>query len=422
MQALITARHGSRDVLLFLDLDERTTAEDLGERLAAEVGAPRGSTMYVDGSPVPTRRGDGAEVLVAASGVRNGTVVTFAADPAGSNGILGGPVDLCVTGGTGTGTVVRLGVGESVVQVGQDGRVRVDEPREGGQAAVAVVVALDGGVRVRRVPDPRSAARPVHLDRLEDPLGEEEAPWAAGTQLRIGPSVLTVQAATRPDADLRPAAQPGHLDYNRPPRLLPPMPVTHFRLPAEPAPPAPAPGDGPADTDPVGGVPFDQLPPATQTEVRRLRQADRAAREALKGGMTPEMREQIGRALGFIEETPPAAEDVTARVSQLTSSLADAQRANMVLLAAPDAGARAASLLDSRSFTESIAGLEPTDSAGITAAIKTWIDAHPEHRAAPALPPAPGPGRPGGDQRSSGKSGLEAAVAAALPTTGAQRG
>ncbi|GAB2480288.1 FtsK/SpoIIIE domain-containing protein [Promicromonospora xylanilytica] len=238
MQALITARYGVRDVLLSLDLDERTTAEDLGERLAAEVGAPRGSTMYVDGFPVPTRYGTGDDVLVASSGVRDGAVVTFTADPAGAHGVTGGPVDLCVTGGASAGAVVRLGVGESVVQVGHDGRVRVDEPREGGLAAIAVVVALDGGVRVRRVPDPRSAASQVHLDRLDDPLGEDEAPWATGTQLRIGGCVLTVQPATRPDADLRPAAQPGHLDYNRPPRLLPPMPATHFRLPAEPSPPA----------------------------------------------------------------------------------------------------------------------------------------------------------------------------------------
>jgi S-DNA-T family DNA segregation ATPase FtsK/SpoIIIE len=242
VQALITARHGVRETLLTLELDERTTAADLAERLAAEVGAPRGSTMYVDGRPVPTSYGPGQEVRVAESGVRDGAVVTFAGDASltdgRANGMAGGPVDLCVTGGTGAGAVVRLGVGESTVQIGNDGRVRVDEPREGGLAAIAVVVALDGAVRVRRVPDPRSAGRLVHLDRLEEPLGEDEAPWATGTQLRIGPSVLTVQPATRPDADLRPAVEPGHLDYNRPPRLLPPMPATHFRLPAEPQPPA----------------------------------------------------------------------------------------------------------------------------------------------------------------------------------------
>lgn len=252
MHALITTRHGAREALLSLDLDERTSTADLAERLAAEVGAPRGSTMYVDGRvvwdggvqdrPEPDRPApDGgravAGTLVAASGIRDGAVVTFG-EPDLRGGVLGGPVDLCVTGGTGAGSVVRLGVGESVLQVGPDGRVRVDEPREGGRPAVVVVVALDGGVRVRRLPDPRSAGHAIHLDRLEEPLGEDEAPWAVGTQLRIDPSVLTVQPATRPDADLRPAKEPGHLDYNRPPRLLPPMPATHFRLPAEPIPPA----------------------------------------------------------------------------------------------------------------------------------------------------------------------------------------
>lgn len=240
MHALITTRHGSRETILSLDLDERTKGAELAERLAAEVGAPRGSTMYVDGRQALSGQVTGPEPLAAHSGIRDGAVVTFA-DPGTTGAAAGGPVDLCVTGGLGTGAVVRLGVGESIMQVGPDGRVRVDEPREGGLAAAAVVVGLDGGVRVRRIPDPRSAARPIHLDGSEEPLDEDGAAWPAGTQLRIGPSVLTVQSATRADADLRPATEPGHLDYNRPPRLLPPMPATHFRLPAEPV----APGRNP---------------------------------------------------------------------------------------------------------------------------------------------------------------------------------
>jgi hypothetical protein len=120
--------------------------------------------------------------------------------------------------------------------------------------------------------------------------------------------------------------------------------------------------------------------------------------------------------LGFVDSTPdPAA--VTARVSELTSQNADLARANMVLVTAQDVGARAASLLDSRSFTESIAGLEPTDSAGIKTAIQTWLTAHPEHRATgtPALPPTPGsPGHTG--EKSAVKPGLAGAIASALNT------
>lgn len=198
------------------------------------------------------------------------------------------------------------------------------------------------------------------------------------------------------------------------PAPTPPAPAA----PAQPTPPPapPATGGDPEIEAPVGGVAFADLPAETQAEVRRLRQADRANRAALAAGMTEERRTELGKLLGFVDDTPdPAA--VTARVSELTSRNAELARANMVLVTAQDVGARAASLLDSRSFTESIASLEPTDSAGITAAIQTWLTAHPEHRAtpAPALPPTPGsPGHAG--EKSAVKPGLAGAIASALTT------
>ncbi|MBE1877258.1 FtsK/SpoIIIE domain-containing protein [Myceligenerans pegani] len=237
MRVLITAHHGVREALLWLEVDEATPVADLAERIAAEVGAPRGAALFVDDVAVPATAAGGEPVLAADSGLRDGARITFT-PPADQGAGGGGPVDLCVTGGLGAGAVVRLGVGESVLQIGPDGRVRVDERREGGLPAVAVVVALDGRVTVRRIPEPRSAGQAVHHDRLAEPLGEDDVEWPAGTQLRLGPSVLTVQSATRADADLRPGKEPGTLDYNRPPRLLPPDPATHFRLPAEPPPPA----------------------------------------------------------------------------------------------------------------------------------------------------------------------------------------
>ncbi|MBL0886552.1 FtsK/SpoIIIE domain-containing protein [Myceligenerans indicum] len=243
MRVLITARHGAREALLSLDVDEATRPADLAERLGAEVGAAPGSAMFLDGRQVvpaggPQDRPEAEVMPVADAGLRDGAVVTFLPPGPALGAAAGGPVDLCVTGGAGAGAVVRLGVGESVLQVAPDGRVRVDERHEGGLAALAVVVALDGRVSVRRLPDPRSAAQSVLHDRLAEPLGDQDVSWPPGTQVRIGPSVLTVQPATRADADLRPGKEPGTLDYNRPPRLLPPMPATRFRLPAEPRPPA----------------------------------------------------------------------------------------------------------------------------------------------------------------------------------------
>ena len=242
MRMLITARHGAREALLSLDVDEMTPVDELAERLGAEVGAPPGAAMFADGHQVAAPRPPGGSEPVPGppvvrSGLRDGVVVTFTSPP-GRDVPTGGPVDLCVTGGLGSGAVVRLGVGESAVRVGPDGVLTVDGPPVAGRAAIAVVVALDGRVSVRRLPDARSAGQHVRHDHLTEPLGEQEEAWPAGTQLRIGPSVLTVQPATRADADLRPGKEPGTLDYNRPPRLLPPRPATHFRLPAEPSPPA----------------------------------------------------------------------------------------------------------------------------------------------------------------------------------------
>jgi len=226
----------------------------------------------------------------------------------------------------------------------------------------------------------------------------------------------TGEGGNAPAAPAAPAPSPAPA----PAPANPPTPAPPANPAPAAAPPAnpPAPPADPNDPEaPVGGVAFADLPAETQQEVRRLRQADRANRAALAAGMTEERRTELGKLLGFVDEQPdPAA--VTARVSELTSTNAELARANMVLLTALDAGARAASLLDSKSFTESIAGLEPTDKAGITAAIQTWLTAHPEHRATagPALPPTPGsPGHTG--DKSAVKPGLEGAIASALNTT-----
>ena len=201
--------------------------------------------------------------------------------------------------------------------------------------------------------------------------------------------------------------------------------------PAEPAAPAPAatpaaPTVPAADplTVPVGDVPFDQLPPATQAEVRRLRQADlawRQERTQLQGQvLTPEQRAAVAAAIGLQsgEQLTPEqlAQQTATRAAELESSLAAEKRANMVLLTAQDAGANANLLLDSRGFTESIAGLDPNDRAAIQTAITTWLQAHPEHKTQPGtqLPPSSGPTRQQGATTGAAKPGLEGAIAGVL--------
>lgn len=202
--------------------------------------------------------------------------------------------------------------------------------------------------------------------------------------------------------------------------------------PAEPpAEPAPKADDKPADpTAPLGDVPFDQLPKATQDEVRRLRELDKthrsekAAMQAqLEAGMTPAQRKELGKLLGYEKDDTPdvaalteTATTATTRAQALESSNADLTRANIVLLEAPDAGGNSRLLLDSKAFTDSIKGLDPADSGAIKTAIETWLTAHPEHKAAagPAIPPSSAPQRQQGAGGGVAKPGLEGAISKAM--------
>ena len=60
------------------------------------------------------------------------------------------------------------------------------------------------------------------------------APWYPGQQLAVGFSLLELAVYEPPDAALEPAEDGGGLDFNRPPRLLPPDAQTRFQLPVPP--------------------------------------------------------------------------------------------------------------------------------------------------------------------------------------------
>ncbi len=79
--------------------------------------------------------------------------------------------------------------------------------------------------------DPEGDRPFVHLDRVEL---DGPTPWDSGSALVVGDTVLELALPDEPDASL--SASPGGvtLDYNRPPRLLPPPRQTDFRLPNEP--------------------------------------------------------------------------------------------------------------------------------------------------------------------------------------------
>ncbi|MDM7831249.1 FtsK/SpoIIIE domain-containing protein [Cellulomonas edaphi] len=194
-----------------------------------------------------------------------------------------GACEIRVVSGRGAGTVHRLAPGHHEIGAGSTASVRLDDVPD---RAVILEVGVDGSVVV--TPDPALAARtfpaPRRMRPLDGPIvvrspgapagaarkgrryaarleqaraataGVEEIdpeqdrpfvhlgrlplttarPWETGAPLVVGDTVLELAEHEPPDASLSPSAEGATLDFNRPPRLLPPVRTHEFRLPAEP--------------------------------------------------------------------------------------------------------------------------------------------------------------------------------------------
>ena len=196
----------------------------------ADASTPLGDVLDAIRSRVPglsLTAGHDPELTFANSGLMDGAVIggphTVHPDEVGS-------VQLRWVAGPGSGRVRRITVGETLVGIAADGSAAIGDDILG-QPVCAVVVAFDARVTVRALTDD------ARLVLEAEPVHDEVAEWPPFAQLHIGTSTITAQAAVFPDAELQPSPDAGWLDYNRPPRLLPPVPVSTFRLPAEPQPP-----------------------------------------------------------------------------------------------------------------------------------------------------------------------------------------
>ncbi|MEW1672822.1 hypothetical protein AB0O47_06170 [Streptomyces noursei] len=180
----------------------------------------------------------------------------------------------------------------------------------------------------------------------------------------------------------------------------------------EPSAPAVENGPGPADTTVQTSAPTPQAPADTPqgedpaATITRLEQQLAAARrdagkqrvsakQAAADEARAELAQQIGRALGLVQDDAPP--DPAALTQQLA---AEQQRAKQtavelaVYRAAGAAGADPDALLDSRQFAAAVAELDPTDADAVQSAITEALKANPRLTAAPA---APGPARGGGE-------------------------
>jgi hypothetical protein len=122
---------------------------------------------------------------------------------------------------------------------------------------------------------------------------------------------------------------------------------------------------------------------AGKTRVTAKQQAADTARQ--------ELAQQIGKALGIVKDDQPA--DPAQLMQQLADSQQEARRNTVELAAfkaAGEAGARADRLLNSRSFADKLAALDPSANDfgdKVKAAIKAEVDSDPDlYRAAKSGP------------------------------------
>jgi S-DNA-T family DNA segregation ATPase FtsK/SpoIIIE len=180
---------------------------------------PAAPPVFVNGLLIPP------DLPLAASPLRAGSVISLG-DPSGClPPEPAGPVELRVVGGPAAGRVHRLSLGSADVGSSALATVRILDPAV---PAHALTVTVDARGQAT-VAAPAGAG--VLLGRR--PLAGAAA-WHPGQQVAVGFSLLELALYEPPDAALEPAEDGGGLDFNRPPRLLPPDAQTRFALPVPP--------------------------------------------------------------------------------------------------------------------------------------------------------------------------------------------
>jgi len=199
-----------------------------------------------------------------------------------------------------------------------------------------------------------------------------------------------------------------------PPVIVPDNPAAAAPSAPAPAPAAPAAVETPAPTPAANAEPAKPTPPVKRTledslagldddtrnyvlgEVTKARQEAASSRTTAKQTAAEEARKEmaqaVGKALGLVTADEPV--DPAKLTEQLTAAQQQAKQTKVELAvyqAASTAGADAAKLLDSRSFAATLAGLDPTDAAGIQAAITQAVAANPAFAAVTTTTPGETP-------------------------------
>ncbi|TPG03980.1 FtsK/SpoIIIE domain-containing protein [Curtobacterium flaccumfaciens] len=190
-------------------------------------------------APMPADAPDG-DVPFARSGLVDGVILHVG--PSKAPAVERGIVHLLTVGGIDAGRVRRLPPGTHRIALTDDGFALVDAEAEG-RPGLEARVAFDGSVTVRFAPAQTGTASQPGAQTLAAPTLETEpirttwTHWEAGALVRAGDTVVTVRPVEAADRMLVRPPDSGQLDFNRPPRLLPPFLSTDFRIPRPPAAP-----------------------------------------------------------------------------------------------------------------------------------------------------------------------------------------
>jgi DNA segregation ATPase FtsK/SpoIIIE, S-DNA-T family len=165
------------------------------------------------------------ELTLGDSPIRDGSVISLG-DPSGClRPEPAGIVEIRVSGGPAAGAVHRLSLGDADLGSSDRAAIRIADQTVP-DLALRLRVDPRGGCQVALYPNVRAT-----LER--EPL-EETADWKPGQQIAVGGTLLDLAPYEPPDAALHPSEDGTGIDFNRPPRLLPPARVTKFRLPSPP--------------------------------------------------------------------------------------------------------------------------------------------------------------------------------------------
>ena len=159
-----------------------------------------------------------------------------------------------------------------------------------------------------------------------------------------------------------------------------------------PAEQVPAPAATPAEAAPAPAAkdPWDD-PAAARAEIDKLRKENASARVTAKQTAAEEARaaltQEFGKILGLVKDDAPVTpEHLTAQLTEAQSTAANTARELAIFKAAADAKGDANALLDSRAFLNKVAGIDPTDTAALAAAISEATTSNPRFKVTQAAP------------------------------------